>query len=79
MLFTGCAKGFAAAALTLLLKVVQAFVWGGNGADLLGAAQRTTAPHRVVILLAARVVTGLGQLGLSRLPRMGGSDTASAI
>ena len=79
VLLTGCATGLAAAALTRLLELVQRFVWGGNGRDLLVAAQRTTAWHHAAVLLAAGLVTGLGQLALRHLSSGNGIDTTEAI
>ena len=78
-LLTGVATGLAAAALTLLLEAVQHLLWNGTGTDLLNAAEHTAPWRRVVILLGAGVVCGLGQIVLKRLSSANGIDTTAAI
>jgi CIC family chloride channel protein len=79
VIFTGCATGIAAAALTRLLEVVQRLIWGGTGKNLLDAAEKANAWRHVVVLLGAGVITGLGQIILKRLSSGNGIDTTAAI
>jgi len=79
VLLTGALTGGAAAALTRLLEAVQRLVWRGSGTDLLTSATRASVWRHVFVLLAAGVVTGLGQLILRRLSSGNGIDTTSAI
>ncbi len=71
--------GIGAGALTRLLEAVQRLVWGGNGTDLLAAAEQATVAHHVLVLLAAGAVTGVGQILLRRLASGNGIDTTAAI
>lgn len=79
VLLTGVAAGLAAAALTRLLEAVQRFVWHGSGTNLLEAASQASASRRLIVLLGAGVLTGLGQLILKRLSSGNGIDTTEAI
>ncbi len=79
LICTGALTGLGAAALTRLLETVQRWVWGGSGSDLLTSVLRATAWHRVFVLLAAGVLTGLGQILLKRLSSGNGIDTTAAI
>jgi len=76
---TGIGTGFAAAALTRLLEVVQRLMWHGSGTDLLQAAQHVSAERHILILLGAGLLTGLGQILLKRLSSGNGIDTTAAI
>src|SRR5580704_1372379 len=67
VLLTGIATGAGAAALTRLLEIVQRLFWHGSGTDLLNSVEQTSAWHRVLVLLGAGVVTGVGQIVLRRL------------
>ena len=75
----GIATGLGAAALTRLLEVVQRLCWGGTGTDLLNSASHSSAWHRVLVLVGAGVVTGVGQLILKQLSSANGIDTTAAI
>ncbi len=79
VLLTGIGTGAAAAALTRLLEIVQRLFWHGSGTDLLHSVQQTGAWHRVLVLLGAGAVTGIGQLVLRRLSSGNGIDTTAAI
>jgi chloride channel protein, CIC family len=79
VLLTGIGAGVAAAALTRLLEIVQRFMWGGSGADLLEAARRAGAWRHILVLLGAGLVTGAGQIVLRRLSSGNGIDTTAAI
>ncbi len=79
VLLTGIATGAGAAALTRLLEIVQRFFWHGSGTDLLASVQQASAWHRVLVLIGAGAVTGLGQILLRRLSSANGIDTTAAI
>ena len=79
VLLTGIGTGIAAAALTRLLEIVQRFMWGGSGTDLLEAAQRASAWRHILVLLGAGLVTGAGQIILKHLSSGNGIDTTAAI
>ena len=79
LLGTGAIAGVGAGALTRLLEVVQRFVWGGNGTDLLASAARAIPANHILALLAAGAITGLGQIVLKRLSSGNGIDTTAAI
>jgi H+/Cl- antiporter ClcA len=76
---TGAVAGIGAAALTRLLEAVQKLAWGGNGRDLLASAERATLVNYLIALLTAGVITGFGQIVLSRLCSGNGIDTTAAI
>lgn len=79
VLLTGAVTGLGAAALTRLLEWVQHTAWHASGTNILEAAQGATAARRVLVLLAAGVLTGLGQLLLKQLSSGNGIDTTAAI
>jgi H+/Cl- antiporter ClcA len=79
VLLTGIGTGIGAAALTRLLEIVQRLMWGGQGANLLDAAQHAGAWRHVLVLLGAGLVTGAGQLVLRTLSSGNGIDTTAAI
>ena len=72
------ATGLAAAALTSLLQFVQHAMWPGPG-TLLDAAGNALAWRRVLVLLLAGAVTGVGQLALRRLSSGNSIDITAAI
>ncbi|MBZ5600869.1 MAG: chloride channel protein [Acidobacteriia bacterium] len=79
LLLTGVGTGLGAAALTRLLEAVQRQAWGGSGTDLLASVESAAPWHHVLILLAAGVVTGAGQIILTQLSSGNGIDTTAAI
>jgi chloride channel protein, CIC family len=79
VLLTGVGTGLGAAALTRLLEVVQRVAWSGSGTNILDAAGQATAIRRVLVLIAAGVLTGAGQLILKQLSSANGIDTTGAI
>ena len=78
VVLTGVATGIAAAVLTSLLEVVQHLMWPGPG-TLLDAAENAGALRHILVLLAAGVATGAGQLVLRRLSSGKGIDITAAI
>ncbi len=79
VLLTGAATGLAAAALTLLLELVQHLVWGGGGLDLLDAASHAAPWWHLVVLLGAGLLTAAAQLLLTRLTSANSIDITAAI
>jgi chloride channel protein, CIC family len=79
VLLTGAGSGLAAAALTGLLELVQHLMWGGGGLDLLQAASQAAPLHHLAVLIGAGLLTGAGQLLLTRLPSANGIDISAAI
>src|SRR5262249_28556987 len=59
--------GLATAALMDLLYVVQHTLWPGAGMDLLDAASHADWPRHLAVLVAAGLLTGVGQFLLGRL------------
>jgi CIC family chloride channel protein len=76
---TGIGTGIAAAVLTRLLEIVQRFMWGGQGTNLLEAAEHAGAWRHILVLLGAGLVTGVGQIILKTLSSGNGIDTTAAI
>jgi chloride channel protein, CIC family len=79
VVLTGAGTGLAAAALTGLLEAVQQLVWGGDGRDVLQAASHAPAWRHLAALLGAGLMTGAGQLLLTRLSSGNGIDITAAI
>lgn len=75
----GVSTGLAAAALTRLLEVIQHVVWRGSGTDILEAARQASASRHFAVLLAAGILTGIGQVILKQLSSGNGIDTTAAI
>ncbi|HLH09168.1 MAG TPA: chloride channel protein [Terriglobales bacterium] len=75
----GASTGFAAAALTRLLEVIQRVAWRGSGNNILAAARQAGASRHVVVLLTAGLLTGIGQVILKQLSSGNGIDTTEAI
>lgn len=79
VLLTGAGTGLAAAALTGLLELVQHLAWGGAGLNLLQAAKAGAPWRHVTILAGAGVLTGAGQLLLTRLSSANSIEITEAI
>ena len=77
-MLTGLGTGAGAAALTLILQSVQHLVWPGAGPTLLDAASQAPPWRHILVLLAAGLVTGIGQL-LLVLTSGNGIDITEAI
>jgi H+/Cl- antiporter ClcA len=73
----GVLTGLATAALMGLLYLIQHKVWPGP--HILDAAESQGPMHHVVVLTAAGVLTGLGQVLLRRLSSGNSIDTTEAI
>ena len=74
----GVGTGFSAIVLTKLLDAVQHRVWPGPG-SLAEAATGATPLRHIVVLAAAGLLTGLGQVLLHRLSSGNGIDVTEAI
>jgi H+/Cl- antiporter ClcA len=79
VLLTAIGTGAGAAALTRLLEYVQRLCWGGTGTDLLHASEHSPPWRHLLVLVAAALVTGSGQVILRRLTSANGIDTTAAI
>ncbi len=77
IVLTGLATGLSAAALTLILRAVQHWVWPGQ--DLLDAAIQGTPWRHILVLLGAGLATGAGQIILVRLTSGNSIDITEAI
>lgn len=75
----GVSTGLAAAALTRLLEVVQRIAWHGSGTNILDAARAAGMWRHILVLLAAGILTGVGQFVLKQLSSGNGIDTTAAI
>ena len=78
VIVTGIGTGIAAVVLNLLLAQVQHWAWPGSD-ELADAAARASAWRHLLILLAAGLLTGSGQLILVRLSVANGIDITEAI
>jgi chloride channel protein, CIC family len=77
---TGLCAGIGAAVLTLVFKAAQELAWGAaDPAALLDAARQASPSRHVALLLAAGLVTGLGQWLLTRLTTGNGIEITAAI
>ncbi len=79
IVLTGLGTGVSAAALTLILQAVQHHVWPGADTDLLGAASQATPWRHVLVLVAAGLATGAGQIIMVRLTSGNSIDITEAI
>ena len=75
----GTSTGLAAAALTRLLEIVQRMAWRGSGTNILAAARQASGSRHLRVLLAAGILTGVGQVILRELSSGNGIDTTAAI
>lgn len=75
----GASTGLAAAALTRLLEVIQRVAWHGSGTNILEASRQAGAFRHITVLLAAGILTGVGQFALKQLSSGNGIDTTAAI
>ncbi len=76
---TGVATGVSAGALTRLLIVVQQYMWGGSGTDILEDAEHSSLVRHLLVLVCAGLATGLGQIILKRLSSANGIEITAAI
>jgi CIC family chloride channel protein len=62
----GAGAGLGGAALIELLRAVQHLAWSYHSGDFLDGVKRVSSTRRVLVLLIAGVVAGLGALALAR-------------
>jgi CIC family chloride channel protein len=79
VILTGVGAGIATVLLTELLKMVQHLMWPNAGPTLLDAAAQAGAWRHILVLLAAGVLTGVGQIVLGRLTAGNSIDITEAI
>ena len=75
----GVSTGLGATALTRLLELVQSTAWRGSATDILDAAAHASATRHILVLIAAGILTGIGQFLLKQLSSGNGIDTTAAI
>jgi len=75
----GVSTGLGAAALTRLLEVIQHLAWHGSGTNILEAGRQASLARHIVVLIAAGLLTGIGQFLLKQLSSANGIDTTAAI
>lgn len=76
----GLFAGLAGAALMELLRAVEHLAWPYVAGDnFLQAVERSSSSQRVLVLLAAGVVAGIGGLVLKRLRGLGGGEVSEAV
>jgi chloride channel protein, CIC family len=74
----GAGAGLAGALLMELLHAVQHLAWSYRSGDFLDGVERTSSTRRVLVLLAAGLLAGVGGIGLTRLGG-GGGEISEAI
>jgi chloride channel protein, CIC family len=79
VVLTGVGTGIATSALTGLLELTQHLIWSGEGLDLLQAASQAPAWKHLAALIGAGLLTGVGQLLLTRLSSGNSIDITAAI
>jgi chloride channel protein, CIC family len=75
----GIAAGLAAAVLIELLKAFEHFAWSFHSGTFLHAVKSVTAGRRVLVLLIAGVIAGIGGVLLKRLRGFGGGEISEAM
>jgi H+/Cl- antiporter ClcA len=75
----GIGAGVSAAALNLILSMVQQWVWPSANGNILEAASGAGLWRHVLALAGAGVITGIGQIALVRLTTGNGIEITSAI
>ncbi len=76
---TGIFTGLGAAALTRIVQMVQHFVWGGSGLNILETAESVSPSHHASALLSAGLVTVVGTLILRQVTNANSIDVTAAI
>lgn len=75
----GVAAGLAGAALTELLHALEHLSWSYRHGGFLHAVEQVSAGHRVLVLLGAGVLAGVGGVALKRLRGFGGAEVSEAL
>jgi H+/Cl- antiporter ClcA len=75
----GVAAGLGGALLMWILNGIAHLAWGHSSLTFLGAVERASARHRVLILLLAGVIAGVGGLVVRALRGFGGGEVSEAV
>jgi chloride channel protein, CIC family len=75
----GLVAGMAGGLLILLLHAIEHLAWSYHSGSFLDGVQGVSAVHRVLILLLAGVVAGIGVLMLGYLRGFGGGEVSEAL
>jgi chloride channel protein, CIC family len=75
----GLAAGLAGAALMELLKALGHLAWSFDSGTFLHAVKAVSAGRRVLVLLIAGIIAGIGAIGLRRLRGFGGGEISDAL
>ncbi|HET9074107.1 MAG TPA: chloride channel protein [Solirubrobacteraceae bacterium] len=75
----GIATGLGAAALTLLLNLVEQRSWSYRMGDFQSGVARTGPFQHIVVLLLAGTIAGIGALGIRRVRGSGAGEIAEAL
>ncbi len=79
MVATGVVAGLGGALLMWILNQIAHLAWGHSSLSFLGGVERATPGHRVLVLVLAGVVAGLGGLAVRRLHGFGGAEVSDAL
>ena len=75
----GVLAGLAGGALLELLRAVERAAWGYSSGTFLDAVTASSNERRVIVLLCAGVIAGVGALVLKRLRGFGGGEVSEAV
>jgi H+/Cl- antiporter ClcA len=75
----GLVAGLAGAALILLLHALEHLAWSYRLGTFLHAVKQVSAAHRVIVLLIAGVIAGIGAIAIGRLRGFGGGEVSEAL
>ncbi len=75
----GVASGVGGAALMALLKLIQRIAFSYHSGGYLAGIERTSASQRVLVLLSAGVIAGIGGYTLERVQSSGAGEIADAL
>ena len=79
VLAIGVLAGLSAVAFVELLRVVEHLAWSYSSGSFLEAVTASSAARRVLVLLAAGALAGVGALVLRRLRGFGGGEVSEAV
>jgi CIC family chloride channel protein len=75
----GVAAGLGGALLMWILNQIAHLAWGHSGLSFLGGVERSSDARRVLVLLLAGVIAGVGGLAIRRLRGFGGGEVSEAL
>jgi chloride channel protein, CIC family len=75
----GVAAGVAGAAVVELLRAVEHLAWAYHSGTFLHGVKAVSWDHRVLVLLVAGAIAGVGALVLGRLRGFGGGEVSEAL